>query len=507
MKQRGMNMRNGKAIVVVTLALASALAFSLNAQSPMINYQGKVTDSDGVPLDGTYSMQYCIYPQETGGTALWCETQSSVNVEKGIFNVLLGSVTSYPSNVFNGDARWLGVKVGTDPEMSRRQQIVSVGYALRADKANEADDSDKLDNHDSNYFATADHTHTGADIEDGTIEEEDLSFPIPDGHSLDAADGIPTDAVYVDDDGKVGIGTTTPAKMLHAYCPQNENTRDRFHVGDGTYGLFMGGATNTGFLPSIYGRAYDNDDWGIELVGAIEPADDTGTIPAVFINGRQNDGTPLVNRPILQIGNVTSPKITVDKDGNVGIGTTGPSYRLDVTSNANVGAARFTTQAVAGGQATLTVDQQDVDEWAMRVTSEGNGPVFSNNGPGTTFRVNDTGTTSTGDSTPFIIDTDGNVGIGTQSPSEELHVVGDIYCTGKLTSDGGNDPPYVLYNKETRESIKKRVAEEVPSEKKDGAVLFWNGEDLRFEVYLPERGEFRDLMGNVLETVEMSKVD
>jgi hypothetical protein len=35
-----------------------------------------------------------------------------------------------------------------------------------------------------------------------------------DGHSLDAADGDPVDAVYVDNDGNVGIGTTIPGSKL-----------------------------------------------------------------------------------------------------------------------------------------------------------------------------------------------------------------------------------------------------------------------------------------------------
>ena len=30
-----------------------------------------------------------------------------------------------------------------------------------------------------------------------------------DGHSLDAADGSPTDMVYVDNGGEVGVGTTS----------------------------------------------------------------------------------------------------------------------------------------------------------------------------------------------------------------------------------------------------------------------------------------------------------
>jgi hypothetical protein len=102
-----------------------------------------------------------------------------------------------------------------------------------------------------------------------------------------------------------------------------------------------------------------------------------------------------------------------------------------------------------------------------------------------------------GDKVTFDAGT-GNVGIGTTEPTSRLHVVGDIHCTGKLTSDGGNDPPYVLYDSKTRRAIMERVAREVPPEKQDGAVLFWNGEESGFEVYLPSRGEFRDLMGNVL---------
>jgi len=91
-----------------------------------------------------------------------------------------------------------------------------------------------------------------------------------------------------------------------------------------------------------------------------------------------------------------------------------------------------------------------------------------------------------------------SVGIGTSNPSEELHVVGDIYCTGKLTSDGGNDPPYVAYGMETRKSIIERVEKEIPKEKLNQAVLFWNEEADKFEVYLPAKGQLMDLQGQIL---------
>jgi len=102
----------------------------------------------------------------------------------------------------------------------------------------------------------------------------------------------------------------------------------------------------------------------------------------------------------------------------------------------------------------------------------------------------------------LIIKNDGKVGIGTTSPGYKLDVAGDIHCTGKLTSDGGNDPPYVLYNHESRLSIIDRVKKEVLPDKLTGAVLFFNGDLGRLELFLPSRGEFRSLDGEVLETVK-----
>jgi hypothetical protein len=79
-------------------------------------------------------MVFSIY-SDTGGTSLlWTETQPAVVVEKGVFNVLLGSASkSYiPYSVFDGSIRYLGVKVGGDPEITPRKPMVSVAYAYRA---------------------------------------------------------------------------------------------------------------------------------------------------------------------------------------------------------------------------------------------------------------------------------------------------------------------------------------------------------------------------------------
>jgi hypothetical protein len=55
-------------------------------------------------------------------------------------------------------------------------------------------------------------TSGGYKFPDGTTQ---TTAAFGDGHSLDAADGSPTDAVYVDNDGNVGIGTTNPLYLLH----------------------------------------------------------------------------------------------------------------------------------------------------------------------------------------------------------------------------------------------------------------------------------------------------
>lgn len=125
-------------ISIVILALAFSVAASAGVP-PMISYQGKLLQPSGAPVpDGTYSMQFAIYDVPTGGTALWSETNPSVQVKGGLFATMLGSVVNLPANIFDGSSRFFGVKVGGDPEMSPRQQVASVAFAVKAASADTA---------------------------------------------------------------------------------------------------------------------------------------------------------------------------------------------------------------------------------------------------------------------------------------------------------------------------------------------------------------------------------
>lgn len=141
-------------LIIFFCAVLCALALSVTqAEVPkLINYQGKLTTPQGALVDTTVSMQFSIYSDSTGGDPLWSETQPSVKVDKGIFNVLLGSVNEIPESAFSGSIRYLGVKVADDPEMTPRRQIVSVGYAYKANSSNQADNADKLGGKPSGDF-------------------------------------------------------------------------------------------------------------------------------------------------------------------------------------------------------------------------------------------------------------------------------------------------------------------------------------------------------------------
>jgi hypothetical protein len=77
------------------------------------------------------SIVFTIYDAATDGNSKWTETQSSIVVTEGLFNILLGSTNPIPDTVFNEPNRYLGITVDADPELVPRSQITSVAYAKR----------------------------------------------------------------------------------------------------------------------------------------------------------------------------------------------------------------------------------------------------------------------------------------------------------------------------------------------------------------------------------------
>jgi subtilisin-like proprotein convertase family protein len=131
------------ASVSVLVALVAVLwsqpsrAVTTSTVPPTVLVEGSVQSSSGGPAtDGSYGLTFAIYADELGGTATWFEGPVTRTVKGGAFDHVLGSVKPLTAQVLGslGKNVWLGVKVGTEPEMPRRP-LHAVLYARKAGSA------------------------------------------------------------------------------------------------------------------------------------------------------------------------------------------------------------------------------------------------------------------------------------------------------------------------------------------------------------------------------------
>jgi hypothetical protein len=192
-------------------------------------------------------------------------------------------------------------------------------------------------------------------------------------------------------DGNVGIGTTSPATKLQVS------------------GTFASNSlwTDSGGLSywGNYSTAYGGLTW------------DTGYATVFATAGNS-----------LRFGsNGASPDMVIDTSGNVGIGTTSPSYKLTVLTTGTLGFSLNTYNSTVGGP---QIDLYDSTRSQETVISSTDGTTVGTYLASFTNHPLLFGTYAA--STPtarMAILPSGNVGIGTTSPDEKLHVEGSTLIT------------------------------------------------------------------------------
>ncbi len=97
----------------------------------LLTQQGRLFDAAGAPLATPVVMVFSVYATATDTTPLWTETLTVSPID-GYFTVRLGDVVALPAALFDGNLRFLGVRIGTDAEMTPRQVLASVAYAMMA---------------------------------------------------------------------------------------------------------------------------------------------------------------------------------------------------------------------------------------------------------------------------------------------------------------------------------------------------------------------------------------
>lgn len=215
-------MKRMVSLTVIFSVVFLAVASIATADVPnLMQYQGFLTDESGEPLDTIVSMMFTIYDDPIEGWVWWTETQDSVIVANGLFNVLLGSVNPISDTVFADDQRWLGITVAPDPEIVPRTRLVTVPYAYRVATVDGASGGAITGDLEA-YSIITGVVITGDLDASGNIH---ASGSISSGSSITidgTNDKITTTSGMIDFDdenlvttGRVGIGAIDPDAKLH----------------------------------------------------------------------------------------------------------------------------------------------------------------------------------------------------------------------------------------------------------------------------------------------------
>lgn len=177
-------------MILISLAFGQNVKLEQSRLSPrLLNYQGYLTDTLGNPLTNpSVSMTFAIFDAASAGNQKWTETQGTVSISKGIFSVLLGSVTPIPDSVFTASInRYLQLTVA-GVILSPRTRIVSAPYAFTATYSDTAI-------YAKNALTDNDWVISGSNMYSGVSGNVGIGKPSP-AVKLDVSGSFNTDSLY-----------------------------------------------------------------------------------------------------------------------------------------------------------------------------------------------------------------------------------------------------------------------------------------------------------------------
>lgn len=189
---------------------ASLAASAPTPVPPLIPYSGM---AEG-PSDHA-TATFLIYRDETGGEALWAETQTVILDLAGHYQIQLGATNpnGLPAQLFaTGEARWLEVQIAGQRSQPR-VLLASVPYALKAA------DAETLGGLPASAFALAGSASKGGRNSTGSIfPDATLTVTTTGGAAgyvpeFSGASSILISPLFINGT-RVGVGTKTPAQAL-----------------------------------------------------------------------------------------------------------------------------------------------------------------------------------------------------------------------------------------------------------------------------------------------------
>ena len=336
----------------------------------LIRFSGRALDAARRPVAGVAGVTFAIYEDQEGGAPLWQETQNLATGADGRFNALLGatSATGMPPELFaGGNSRWLGVLTAA-PGASEQPRVllVSVPYALRSA------DSEMLGGKPASAYLTvnAQDADLGGCPGSGTATVANpakTAAPALTASSAKAgylpiftdASGDLGDSLISQSGSFVGIGTAKPAAALDVAGANPTLRVDNYSntAGDSPNFNFLS-ARGTSTTPLA---TQSGDNLGQFAAAGYNGSAFPGSKVKVSFIATQNwtttaNGTAMTFATTPNGSTARSERLRIDSTGNIGIGTTTPTYTLSLggAQAGSLGVEANPTAASAGNNLTIS---------------------------------------------------------------------------------------------------------------------------------------------------------
>jgi Chaperone of endosialidase len=430
-------------LLALVLSLSSTI---VSAQTPqeqsvprLITISGVYRPADARPPAAVETVTLSVYADQQGGTPLFQETQQVTLDDRGRYSVVLGAAHTdgIPPAIFAAGAQWLGTVFERPGEVEGpRTQLTSVPYSLRAA------DADTLGGRPASDYVltpsasggTTEARATAGDtggVSNDVVQPGTTNFL---AKYVNTAD-VGSSGIFEAADGSVGLGTTTPFDRIHVRY--NNNTGD--FTGLAVQNMNGGALAYSGMLFFDHTNALTQFQGYNNLTHEYRINNISRVSPGGAFNGTIN----------FMIGGTS--KFFVGSNGGVGIGTTSAGPGLEVSNSltgaftgnisvstygSNAFGGTFAASKARGTQAAPTAvlngDQialfAGVGQAATHPGAFGNGMEikaaenYTDTAQGTALNFF---TTTRGTNTPttrMTIGDNGNIGIGTTTPSANLEV-------------------------------------------------------------------------------------